>query len=111
MRYKRLLMAGLLPVLAATTAVTAAAAATTTTQAKPSAAGIPGSPIKHVIEIMIENHSFDNLFGSFPGADGVPSNASFLNPSAYFDSAPNVSPVYATPNEGDIQGAINNSRV
>ena len=33
MRYKRLLMAGLLPVLAATTAVTAAAAATTTTQA------------------------------------------------------------------------------
>jgi phospholipase C len=109
MRYKRLLIAGLLP-LAAATAVTSAAAATTT-HAKPSAAGIPGSPIKHVIEIMIENHSFDNLFGSFPGADGIPSNASFLNPSAYFDSAPNVSPVYATPNEGGIQGAINNSRV
>jgi phospholipase C len=110
MRYKRFLMAGLLPLLAAATAVTSAAAATTA-HAKPSAAGIPGSPIKHVIEIMIENHSFDNLFGSFPGADGIPSNASFLNPSAYFDSAPNVSPVYATPNEGDIQGAINNSRV
>jgi phospholipase C len=111
MRYKRLLMAGVLPVLAATTAVTAAAASATTTQPKPSAAGVPGSPIKHVIEIMIENHSFDNLFGSFPGADGIPSNASFLNPSAYFDSAPNVSPVYATANEGDIQGSINNSRV
>src|ERR1700740_610788 len=71
----------------------------------------PNAPIKHVIEIMIENHTFDNLFGSFPGADGIPANASFLNPSAYYDSAPNVSPVQATPNEGDVQGAINNSRV
>ena len=112
MRYKRLLMAGFLPLLAAATAVTSAAAATATaTHAKPSAAGVPGSPVRHVIEIMIENHSFDNLFGSFRGADGIPSNASFLNPGAYFDSAPNVSPVYATANEGDVQGAINNSRV
>ena len=42
-------------------------------------AGGPGpvsSPIKHVIEIMIENHSFDNLFGSFPGADGIPAGTS-----------------------------------
>ena len=60
---------------------------------------------------MVENHTFDNLFGSFPGADGIPANASFLNPNAYYDSAPNVSPVQATPNEGDVQGAINNSRV
>src|SRR5580693_201941 len=111
MRYKRLLMAGVLPVLAATTAVTAAAASATTTHAKPSAAGVPGSPIKHVIEIMIENHTFDNLFGGFPGADGIPANTSFLNPDAYYDSAPNVSPAWATPNEGDVQGAINNSRV
>jgi phospholipase C len=73
--------------------------------------GRPGSPIKHVIEIMIENHSFDNLYGSFPGADGIPANTSLLNPNAYFDSEPNVSPVYATPNEGDIQGSINNSTV
>jgi phospholipase C len=68
-------------------------------------------PIKHVIEIMIENHTFDNLFGSFPGADGIPGSASFLNPSAYFDSAPNVTPVQATPNEGDVYGGINNSTV
>jgi len=113
MKHKRFLVAGLVPVLAAVTAVTAAGAATTTTHTQAAAvpAGIPNSPIKHVIEIMIENHTFDNLFGSFPGADGIPSNASFLNPNAYFDSAPNVSPVYATPNEGDVQGAINNSRV
>jgi hypothetical protein len=46
-----------------------------------------------------------------PGADGIPPNTSLLNPNAYFDSAPNVSPVWAAPNEGDIQGAINNSTV
>jgi phospholipase C len=102
-----------MPVVAAVTALTSAATAPTG-QAQHSgsvSAGIPGSPIKHVIEIMIGNHTFDNLFGSFPGADGIPANASFLNPNAYYDSAPNVSPVQATPNEGDVQGAINNSRV
>ena len=108
MRRTQLLVAALVPVVAAVAAVTSAATAPT---GQAQAAGVPGSPIKHVIEIMIENHSFDNLFGSFPGADGIPANASFLNPSAYYDSAPNVSPVQATPNEGDVQGAINNSRV
>ena len=28
--------------------------------------------IKHVIVIMEENRSFDNYFGTFPGADGIP---------------------------------------
>ena len=28
--------------------------------------------IQHVIIIMQENHSFDNYFGTFPGADGIP---------------------------------------
>ena len=28
-------------------------------------------PIKHIIIIDKENHSFDNLFGAFPGADGA----------------------------------------
>ncbi len=28
--------------------------------------------IKHVVIIMQENHSFDNYFGAFPGADGIP---------------------------------------
>src|SRR6266849_22573 len=30
------------------------------------------TPIKHLIVIMKENHSFDNYFGTFPGADGIP---------------------------------------
>ena len=29
------------------------------------------NPIEHVVVIMLENHSFDNLFGQFPGANGV----------------------------------------
>ncbi|HEU0000646.1 MAG TPA: alkaline phosphatase family protein [Ktedonobacteraceae bacterium] len=29
------------------------------------------SPIQHVVIIMMENHTFDNFFGSFPGANGV----------------------------------------
>jgi phospholipase C len=93
----------------ATAAITSAAVNT----AGPNAAGpaVPGSPIRHVIEIMIENHTFDNLFGRFPGADGIPAGTSLLNPSAYFDSEPAVQPVWATPNEGDVQGAINNSTV
>jgi phospholipase C len=30
------------------------------------------TPIRHVITLMQENHSFDNYFGTYPGADGVP---------------------------------------
>src|SRR5215472_13982002 len=29
------------------------------------------SPIQHVVIIMLENHTFDNYFGTFPGAYGV----------------------------------------
>jgi len=30
------------------------------------------TPIKHFIFLMQENHSFDNYFGTYPGADGPP---------------------------------------
>ncbi len=30
-----------------------------------------GMKIKHVIVVVKENHTFDNYFGSFPGADGI----------------------------------------
>ena len=52
------------------------------------AAPIPSRPqlaggihtIKHVIVVMQENRSFDNYFGTFPGADGIPMHGS--TPSA-----------------------------
>ena len=30
------------------------------------------TPIKHFIMLMQENHSFDNYFGTYPGANGIP---------------------------------------
>jgi phospholipase C len=32
----------------------------------------PATPIEHFVVLMQENHSFDNYFGTFPGADGIP---------------------------------------
>ena len=31
------------------------------------------TPIKHLVVLMQENHTFDNYFGTYPGADGLPS--------------------------------------
>jgi hypothetical protein len=36
------------------------------------AAAAPATPIEHVVVLMQENHSFDNYFGTFPGANGIP---------------------------------------
>jgi len=41
----------------------------------PTATPIPGSQIKHIVVFMKENHTFDNLFGLFPGANGVATGA------------------------------------
>ena len=32
------------------------------------------TPIKHMVMLMQDNHSFDNYFGTYPGADGIPEN-------------------------------------
>jgi len=34
----------------------------------------PTTPIKHFVVLMQENHTFDNYFGTYPGADGPPKN-------------------------------------
>ena len=52
-----LLSGAWIPALAAPTAPTAPNAAST--------------KIKHVFVIVEEGHSFDNYFGTFPGADGI----------------------------------------
>ena len=35
----------------------------------------PATPIRHFVVLMQENHSFDNYFGTYPGADGIPPGA------------------------------------
>jgi len=43
-----------------------------TTDASPGSDAAPVAiPIKHVVIVVKENHTFDNYFGSFPGADGI----------------------------------------
>ena len=45
--------------------------ATATTTVTVQAIGITNSPITHVIILMMQNHSLDNLFGTYPGANGL----------------------------------------
>jgi phospholipase C len=40
-------------------------------------------PIKHLVFIIQENHSFDNYFGTYPGANGIPAGTAVpVNPNA-----------------------------
>ena len=93
-----MLAVGLAPLVAATAAITSAAG-TGLAAANATGRAVPGSPIRHVIEIMIENHTFDNLFGAFRGADGIPADTLLLNPNAYYASAPGVRSAWATRRE------------
>ncbi len=56
--------------------------------------GVTNSPITHLIILMMQNHTLDNLFGTFPGANGL--NAAL--PSYYqVDAAGNtISPTVIT---------------
>jgi len=51
----------------------------------------PRTPIKHFVVVMQENHTFDNYFGTYPGANGIPPGARMP-----LDRA-SASAVYATP--------------
>ena len=48
-----------------------AARKTPTVTATLTATPNPTTPIKYIVIIMMENHTFDNYFGSYPGANGV----------------------------------------
>jgi phospholipase C len=40
------------------------------------------TPIEHIVTILQENHSFDNYFGTYPGADGYPNGVNMpVDPS------------------------------
>ncbi len=40
------------------------------------------TPIQHLVFVMQENHTFDNYFGTYPGADGLPANVKMpIDPS------------------------------
>jgi phospholipase C len=42
-----------------------------------------GNPLKHLVFIIQENHSFDNYFGTYPSANGIPAGTEIpVNPNA-----------------------------
>ncbi len=43
--------------------------------ASPSGVSGPATPIQHLVVLLQENHTFDNYFGTYPGADGLPADA------------------------------------
>jgi len=44
------------------------------------ATSVATSPIQHVVVIFQENHSFDNYFGTFPGANGIQNDPPTVHP-------------------------------
>ncbi len=64
-------------------------------------------PVRHVIEIMLENHSFDNLFGYLAGAEGIPPGTTFPSP---FVAGDVVSPLLVPPDQGSVGPNLDNSR-
>ncbi len=80
--------------------VTAAATVTVQTQ------GSTNSPITHLIILMMQNHSFDNLFGTYPGANGL--NASLPSYTQVDAQGNTVTP---TPITSLTVGDLNHSEV
>lgn len=68
--------------LAVTAGLAPATAATTPDSSTPAAQLHTTTPIKHFMVLMQENHSFDNYFGTYPGADGIPAGTCMPNPKA-----------------------------
>jgi phospholipase C len=53
---------------------------------------VGASQIKHVVFILKENHTFDNYFGAFPGANGASSGKIHTGATVPLTRAPDVSP-------------------
>jgi phospholipase C len=71
----RLLTSFVLPALMVALALTLGTGHPSAKAAKRPKAPVGIHKIKHVIVIMQENRSFDQYFGTYPGADGIPRNS------------------------------------
>jgi phospholipase C len=58
---------------------TGSAGTSATSTATVTVGTVPLSPIAHLIVVMMQNNSFDHLFGTFPNANGLDSNAASYN--------------------------------
>jgi phospholipase C len=76
MKHLAMVLVALAAVLGTVASTTALAGFTPASRKMPAAgptATVPRYPIDHVVILVRENHSFDNLFGTFPGAAGTTS--------------------------------------
>jgi len=79
MKHAAIVSVALLPLIAACSAGSqnAALPGIHAPSPNPSPSGPGGlSQIQHIVVIEMENRSFDNYFGTFPGANGIPANPS-----------------------------------
>ncbi len=63
-----------------TTTAFGSSTTSTATTSTSSAAATGLNKIQHFVFIMQENRSFDSYFGTYPGANGIPSGISFVDP-------------------------------
>ena len=76
---------------------TAAATASVTVTVRPVTPGIPKSEIQHLIVLVMQNHSFDNLFGTYSAqANGLDPSAPSYTQAACGSSVPPCVPTSAT---------------
>jgi len=54
----------------------------------------PQTPIHHVVVLMQQNHTFDNYFGTYPGADGFPGNLCVPIDPAQEGNSPCIEPFH-----------------
>jgi len=77
-----------------------------------SAAPPPGaSQIKHIVFILKENHTFDNYFGTFPGADGVSMGTTHTGKIVPLGPAPNFFTQDIGHSFGDALLAMDNGKM
>ncbi len=57
-----------------------------------SGGGKTATPIQHFIVVMQQNHTFDNYFGTYPGANGIPKNTCIPTSLSQQGGGPCVAP-------------------
>jgi len=56
----------------------------------------PNTPIEHFIVVMQQNHTFDNYFGTYPGANGIPKDVCIPKSLTSSSASPCVAPYKIT---------------
>ncbi len=69
------------------------------------------SQIQHIVFIIKENRSFDNYFGTFPGADGATSGVISTGQRMSLGHTPNLMPQDIGHSWGDTRTAMDNGRM